>query len=86
MVEDPDLKSVQYRFESDGGDMVSKRRSLVKSVTWRLIAIVITMLVGFAMTRSWAFALSLSLVSNLINFVLYYLHERVWLRIDWGKK
>jgi uncharacterized membrane protein len=65
--------------------MVSKRRSLAKSITWRLIAIVVTFLVGFVMTGSLAFAASLSLLSNLINFVLYYLHERVWLKINWGR-
>jgi uncharacterized membrane protein len=59
--------------------MISKRRSLAKSLTWRVIAIVSTLLIGYAMTESWAFALSLTLVSNVINFVLYYLHERVWL-------
>jgi uncharacterized membrane protein len=65
--------------------MVSKRRSLAKSITWRLIAIVVTFLVGFVMTGSLTFAASLSLLSNLINFVLYYLHERVWLKIHWGR-
>jgi uncharacterized membrane protein len=65
--------------------MVSKRRSLAKSLTWRVIAIVSTLLIGYAMTGSWAFALSLTVVSNVINFVLYYIHERVWLGVSWGK-
>jgi uncharacterized membrane protein len=65
--------------------MVSKRRSFAKSITWRLIAIFVTFGVGFVMTRSWEFAASLSLVSNLINFVLYYIHERFWLKVSWGR-
>jgi uncharacterized membrane protein len=65
--------------------MVSKKRSLAKSLTWRVIAVVSTLLIGYAMTGSWAFALSLTLVSNVINFVLYYLHERIWLQVSWGK-
>jgi uncharacterized membrane protein len=65
--------------------MASKRRSLAKSITWRLIAIFVTFAVGFVMTNSWEFAASLSLVSNLINFILYYIHERFWLKVDWGK-
>jgi uncharacterized membrane protein len=64
--------------------MVSKRRSLAKSITWRLIAVVVTFLVGYVMTGSWEVAASLSIVSNLINFILYYLHERFWLRVKWG--
>lgn len=85
MAEKPDLKSVQYRFESDGGDMVSKKRSFAKSITWRVIAIVSTFVIGYFMTGSLSFAASLTLVSNVINFVLYYLHERVWLQVTWGK-
>jgi uncharacterized membrane protein len=65
--------------------MVSKKRSLAKSLTWRVVAVVSTLLIGYAMTGSWAFALSLTVVSNLINFVLYYIHERVWLGVSWGK-
>jgi len=65
---------------------VTKRRSLAKSITRRLIAIAVTFIVGFVMTGSWQFAASLSLISNLINFVLYYLHERFWLQVRWGKK
>jgi uncharacterized membrane protein len=85
MAERPDLKSVQYQFESDDGDMVSKKRSLAKSLTWRIVAIVSTFVVGYFMTGSLSFAASLTLVSNLINFLLYYLHERVWLKVKWGK-
>ena len=66
--------------------MASKKRSLLKSVTWRVIAIVSTLLIGYGMTGSWEFALSLTVVSNVINFILYYIHERVWLQVDWGKK
>ena len=66
--------------------MVSKKRSLAKSITWRLIAIFVTFGVGFVMSGSWEFAASLSLVSNLINFVLYYIHERFWLKVSWGRK
>jgi uncharacterized membrane protein len=65
--------------------MVSKKRSLAKSLTWRIVAIVSTFVVGYFMTGSLSFAASLTLVSNLINFLLYYLHERVWLKVKWGK-
>jgi uncharacterized membrane protein len=66
--------------------VISKKRSLAKSITWRLIAIVTTFAVGLVMTGSIAFSASLSLVSNGINFVLYYIHERFWLKVSWGKR
>jgi uncharacterized membrane protein len=46
----------------------------------------VTFIVGYVMTGSWQFAASLSLISNLINFVLYYIHERFWLKVNWGRK
>ncbi len=66
--------------------MISKKRSLAKSFTWRIIAIVSTFAIGYFMTGSIAFATSLTLISNGINFVLYYVHERVWLKVEWGKR
>jgi uncharacterized membrane protein len=65
--------------------MATKKRSLAKSLTWRVIAVVSTFIIGYAMTGSLAFAASLTVVSNVINFVLYYLHERIWLKVNWGK-
>ena len=64
---------------------VTKSRSLAKSLTWRVIAVVSTLLIGYAMTGSWSFSVSLTIVSNVINFVLYYIHERVWLGVRWGR-
>lgn len=65
--------------------MISKKRSLAKSLTWRIIAILSTFVVGYVLSGSVAFAASLSFISNLINFVLYYVHERLWIRVNWGK-
>ena len=66
--------------------MVSKKRSLAKSLTWRLVAVISTFIIGYVMTGSLSFAASLTVVSNLINFILYYVHERVWLKVAWGRK
>lgn len=63
----------------------TKKRSLAKSITWRLLAIIITFVVSYAMTQSFSLATSLAIVSNSINFVLYYFHERFWLKINWGR-
>jgi uncharacterized membrane protein len=66
--------------------LVSKKRSLAKSLTWRLVAVISTFIIGYVMTGSLSFAASLTVVSNLINFILYYVHERVWLKVAWGRK
>lgn len=64
----------------------TKQRSFAKSLTWRLIAIISTFAIVYAFTGDISLATSLTVVSNIINFVLYYFHERAWLKIDWGKE
>jgi uncharacterized membrane protein len=64
----------------------TKSRSLAKSLTWRLVAIVSTFIIAYFMTGDLTFATSLTIISNIINFVLYYFHERIWLQVRWGRE
>lgn len=64
--------------------METKRRSLVKSLSWRVWATVITMTVSFLITREIAFAIEIGLLDTTIKFFTYFAHERMWLRIDYG--
>lgn len=63
----------------------TKQRSLAKSMTWRLIAIISTFVIVYVMTKDFTFATSITIISNVINFVLYYIHERIWLQVRWGR-
>ena len=65
---------------------VSKSRSLAKSLTWRVVAIVTTFVSIYIVTNQLMFALSGTILTNIINFILYYLHERLWNNIQWGRK
>lgn len=64
--------------------METKRRSLVKSLSWRVWATMITMLVSFIITREVGFAIEIGLLDTTIKLFLYFAHERVWLRIPYG--
>lgn len=64
---------------------VSKARSLAKSLTWRVLAIIVTFGSIYVLTGELATATAGTVLTNSINFVLYYLHERFWLKIKWGK-
>jgi adenylylsulfate kinase len=66
--------------------MESHKRSIVKTITWRLIAITVTILISYIWLREWGSSIALSLVANGIKFLLYYLHERGWNRIGFGRK
>lgn len=59
-------------------------RAVVKTLLYRILMIVITILVAFAVTGNTAEALSIGLVANVIKTGTYYGYERIWDRIEWG--
>ena len=66
--------------------IVSKSRSLVKSLSWRAIAIFTTFMSIYIITGKLEFALQGTILTNTINFILYYAHERGWNYVQWGRK
>jgi uncharacterized membrane protein len=60
-------------------------RSLVKAVSWRLTGSVDTMIITFLITHKWTFALAISGVELFTKIFLYYVHERIWHKIKWGR-
>jgi uncharacterized membrane protein len=64
---------------------VNKKRSLVKALTWRVIALITTFVSIYLITGQIHFALQGTVLTNTINFVLYYAHERGWNSIQWGR-
>ena len=65
---------------------VAKSRSLVKSLTWRVIALLTTFISIYIITGEAKVAGAGTLLTNGINFILYYLHERFWNKIQWGRE
>lgn len=67
--------------------MQEKRyRSIVKGITWRVFATIDTFLISWLITGEIKFALSISLIEVATKLVLYYLHERAWNKIRFGRK
>ena len=60
-------------------------RSWVKSLSYRTIGTAITVVgIGVA-TGDWALAGSVGVIINLVKIFSYYLHERLWERVHWGR-
>lgn len=64
---------------------VSRERSLVKTLTWRIIASTDTFLIAYFFTESAAIGASIAGVEVITKMILYYFHERGWNTISWGK-
>ena len=56
----------------------SKLRSVLKSLSWRIIASLTTMIISFFVTHSFKFAASIGLIEVVSKIMLYYFHERAW--------
>ena len=65
--------------------METKRRSLAKALTWRVIAWSITASVAYLFTGKAVFALSIGFADSLLKIFAYYMHERTWMSIDYGR-
>lgn len=64
---------------------IAKSRSLVKALTWRVVAVFVTFVCIYALTGEAKLAGAGTVLTNGINFVLYYFHERTWDKISWGR-
>ncbi|UFS62502.1 DUF2061 domain-containing protein [Sulfurimonas sp. HSL-3221] len=59
-------------------------RSAVKTLSWRAVGTLDTMVISFLITGSLAMAASIGSIEVFTKMVLYYLHERAWTRIGIG--
>jgi uncharacterized membrane protein len=62
-----------------------RRRSLVKALSWRVLAAIITGCVVMAMTGKLKFAAEIGLIDTLVKLVIYFVHERTWNKINYGR-
>ncbi|HOX57672.1 MAG TPA: DUF2061 domain-containing protein [Candidatus Paceibacterota bacterium] len=60
-------------------------RSFAKAVSWRVTGTLDTILVSFIITGRIKLALSIGCLELATKTLLYYLHERVWNRVSFGK-
>lgn len=60
-------------------------RSIIKSVSWRTIGTIDTILISFLITGKVTLALSIGGIEVFTKMILYYFHERAWNRIKFGR-
>jgi len=58
--------------------MVSYKRHIAKTISWRVIGTVDTIILSGIITGSWSTGLAIGGVEVFTKMVLYFLHERAW--------
>ena len=65
---------------------ISKTRSILKAVSWRIVGTLDTMALGWIITGNPIMGLKIGALELLTKFILYYIHERIWIRMKFGTK
>ncbi len=65
---------------------IARKRHILKSITWRIIASITSFLLTWSITGNIDIGLSVGVADVVIKFILYYLHERVWYKSNYGVK
>ncbi len=63
----------------------TRKRTLAKTVSWRAVATLDTFIISYLVTGSGTWAGAIAGFEVLTKVVIYYCHERVWMRIYWGR-
>jgi len=61
----------------------SHSKSLVKSISWRILGTLDTIVIAWVLTGTLSVALSIGSIEIFTKFILYYGHERLWNKIEW---
>jgi len=64
---------------------VTKQRSAIKAISWRVIGTADTFLLSLLITHEAVTAASIASFEVLTKTILYYMHERGWNNISWGR-
>jgi uncharacterized membrane protein len=61
------------------------QRSIVKTVSYRAVILILDFISIYLFTGKIKLAVGFMVVSNIYTTIGYFLHERIWTKIKWGK-
>lgn len=60
------------------------KRHIAKTITWRIVGTIDTMLVAWAVSGNPVTGLKIGGLEVVTKMILYFIHERVWFRVNFG--
>ena len=64
----------------------TNRRSIVKGVSWRIVATTTTIAIVYFFFDRLDLAIAAGMIETVLKVGLYWLHERAWFKVQWGRK
>jgi len=62
--------------------MVSRKRHILKTISWRIIGTLDTMILSWIITGSLKIGVAIGGVEVITKMILYYFHERIWYKFS----
>ena len=64
----------------------TNKRSIVKGISWRIVATTTTIAIVYFFFDRLDLAIAAGMIETVLKVGLYWLHERAWFKVRWGKK
>lgn len=74
----------KINISKDGKVLESRKRHIVKAITWRVIGTVDTMILAWVISGNPLFGLKIGIAEVVTKMLLYYVHERIWYKFNYG--
>ena len=85
MIVDSFINSISKPKDLENETDEKVKRSIAKTLSWRVIGTIDTILISWVLTGTIALALSIGAIELVSKMILYFFHERIWNTIKWGK-
>jgi uncharacterized membrane protein len=66
--------------------METKKRTIVRMITYRITALIFTIIWTYIFTRNLLNSAGFAIALHFLLSIDYYINERMWLKIKWGLK
>lgn len=74
----------KINLSKDGQILESRKRHIAKTFTWRLVGTMDTMVLAWLISGDAIIGLKIGFAEVVTKMLLYYLHERIWYKVDFG--
>lgn len=75
----------KYAWEANELIKVSRLRSIYKTCSWRVLATTDTFIISYFIIGKFSFAAAIASIEVFTKMILYYLHERAWIKIKFKR-
>ncbi len=65
--------------------METKKRTIAKALCWQAVGLIVMTIIGYIFTGSAGEGGALALTSAAVGLMNYFVHERLWARVRWGR-